>query len=222
MGTGFWQYRIRCLLGCNCGYFCLVSIAQCKPFGHDRELRGSAAAEPGTVAWVSAFGLAAQPTDMCCSDLAFVCYRLGHAGAAEGPTAIDLLRFPKRNERSSALGSIAMAPAVQIAVHEISDEGLVCLVPLVHSEHPEIREGVAALLAERYLQETEVATEFNTSESNVLETRPVRAWTQFQGSRSLLEKRLQGIEPQLRPFLLSTSKRQQAIARFRVWTNRWY
>ena len=115
-----------------------------------------------------------------------------------------------------------LAPAVQIAVHEISDEGLVCLVPLVHSEHPEIREGVAALLAERYLQETEVATEFNTSESNVLETRPVRAWTQFQGSRSLLEKRLQGIEPQLRPFLLSTSKRQQAIARFRVWTNRWY
>ena len=115
-----------------------------------------------------------------------------------------------------------LAPAVQIAVHTISDEGLLWLVPLVHSEHPEIREGVAALLAERCLQETDVAMESNASESNVLEIRPVRAWTQFQGSRSLLEKRLQGIDLQLRPFLLSTSKRQQAIARFRVWTKRWY
>ncbi len=115
-----------------------------------------------------------------------------------------------------------LAPAVQIAVHTISDEGLVCLIPLVHSEHPEIREGVVALLAERYLQKTDVAMEFNPSESNASGTRTARAWTQFQGSRSLLENRLQGIEEQLRPFLLSTSKRQQASERFRVWTNRWY
>ena len=141
-------------------------------------------------------------------------------GPQKGP--LRLISFAFQSALNGVQRWVRLAPAVQIAVHTISDEGLLCLVPLVHSEHPEIRTGVAALLAERYLQVTDVATEFNASEYNTLKTGPVRAWTQFQGARSLLEHRLQGIEPQLRPLLLSPSERQKAIARFRVWTNRWY
>jgi uncharacterized membrane protein len=118
---------------------------------------------------------------------------------------------------SSRIRTGHLAPAVQIAVHPISDEGLLCLLPLVDLENLTIREGVSAILAERYSQVLAPSSESGSSE-----TSPPRAWTQFQGSRSLLASRLLGIDSQLRPFLLSTNKRQQAINRFRVWTNRWY
>jgi len=110
-----------------------------------------------------------------------------------------------------------LAPAVQLAVQPISDEGLLCILPLIASDEAEIRDGVIALLAQRYAQTT-----INQHESPSLKTEPSIRWTQFQGSRYLLEQRFQEIVGQLQPFLDSTNQRQRATERFRVWTKRWY
>lgn len=117
----------------------------------------------------------------------------------------------------SSIRSGYLAPAVQIAVQTISDEGLLCLLPLVNSDEPEIREGVAAVLAERFSQLSE-----ESSESAGFAMPSARTWTQFQGSRSLLEHRLQEILPQLMPFVNSAKTRQEAMVRFRDWSKRWY
>jgi len=117
----------------------------------------------------------------------------------------------------SSIRSGYLAPAVQIAVQPISDEGLLCLLPLLNSDEPMIKEGVAALLAERFSQMSD-----ESSESTESATPRTISWTQFQGSRSLLVHRLKAILPQLMPFLNSTNTRQQATVRLRDWSKRWY
>ena len=117
----------------------------------------------------------------------------------------------------SSIRSGYLAPAVQIGVQTISDEGLLCLLPLLDSDEPVIKEGVAALLAERFSQLSD-----ESAESAKSATLPTISWTQFQGSRSLLVHRLEEILPQLLPFLNSTNMRQKAMERFRDWSKRWY
>ena len=114
------------------------------------------------------------------------------------------------NESSIRAGHLA--PAVQFSVQTISDEGLLCLIPLLTSDELEIREGVKALLAERYVKTVDSQSETETS------TR----WTQFQGSKSLLDHRLQDHYSELEPFVLSIDKRRNAIDRLRSWTMQWY
>ncbi len=104
-----------------------------------------------------------------------------------------------------------LAPAVQIAVHSISDEGLLCLLPLLDSENEEIRYGVTALLADRHASD--------------LSAHPIESnsdWTQFHGSTQLLQYQLEQFFPKLEPFVLSNDMRRRAIERFRSWTMRWY
>lgn len=108
-----------------------------------------------------------------------------------------------------------LAPVVQIAVHTISDEGLLCLLPLLKSDEVEIREGVAAILAERLSRSPESLVESRGSSDS-------RSWTQFQGSRDLLEARLKEVYLQLEPYVRSTNAMQKAMDRFRQWTRRWY
>ena len=117
----------------------------------------------------------------------------------------------------SRIRSGHLAPAVQLAVQTISDEGLLCILPLIESEETEIRDGVAALLAQRY-----ALIQTQPSESRSQNAEPSPRWTQFQGSRFLLEERLNGIAEHLQPFLESPEKRQAAISSLRDWTKRWY
>eukprot|EP00913_Durusdinium_trenchii_P028294 g26522.t1 len=70
------------------------------------------------------------------------------------------------------------APAVQISVHPIDSDGIVCLLPLLEAENETIREGVRALLAKRLAQAEQAARERETlgwsaiqlSDSRALET----------------------------------------------------
>lgn len=105
-----------------------------------------------------------------------------------------------------------LAPAVQIAVHPISDEGMLCLFPLLDSETVEIREGVSAILAERFVHSLALQAEVNSN----------RSWTQFCGSSRMLEYRFAQFMPQLEPFIISSEGRQKATDRFRNWSRRWY
>ncbi len=117
----------------------------------------------------------------------------------------------------SRIRSGHLAPAVQLAVQPISDEGLLCILPLIASEETEIRDGVTALLAQRY-----ALINIQSSEPTTQNAEPSIRWTQFQGSRFLLEERLNGLAEHLQPFLESPQKRQAAISSFRDWTKRWY
>ena len=105
-----------------------------------------------------------------------------------------------------------LAPSVQIAVHTISDEGLLCLLPLLKSDEVEIRNGVAALFAER----------ISRGPDSLLDSGRSIRWTQIQGARDLLAARLKEVHPQLKQYVLSTIERQAAMDRFRQWTRRWY
>jgi Domain of unknown function (DUF4173) len=117
----------------------------------------------------------------------------------------------------SRIRSGQLAPAVQLAVQTISDEGLLCIIPLVESEETEIRDGVSALLAQRYS-----LIQIQLSEPWSQHTERSIRWTQFQGSRFLLEQRLNSIVDHLQPFLESPQKRHAAITSFRDWTKPWY
>lgn len=117
----------------------------------------------------------------------------------------------------SRIRSGHLAPAVQLAVQTISDEGLLCILPLIASEEAELRDGVTALLAQRY-----TLLKIQPSEPRSQSVEPSIRWTQFQGSRFLLEERLNALVEHLQPFLDSPQKRQVAILSFRDWTKRWY
>ena len=117
----------------------------------------------------------------------------------------------------SRIRSGHLSPAVQLAVQSISDEGLICILPLIESEEEEIRDGVSALLAERIAQTT-----IHPHESQSSNAEPPIRWTQFQGSRFLLEHRLHKASVHLQPFLDSPDLRKTAIVRFQNWTKRWY
>lgn len=105
-----------------------------------------------------------------------------------------------------------LAPSVQLAVQAISDEGLLCLLPLLSAEETEIREGVKALLATRIV---------NGGNLRGLTESP-NGWTQIQGSRDLLEYHLKEYRDVLDPFVVSRDMRQQAMNRFKEWTSKWY
>ena len=88
----------------------------------------------------------------------------------------------------------------------MEDEGVIPLLRLVDCEDATIRDGVRALLAQRQLD---------------IEKSPVTHWTEFQGSRDWLAKRLAENESKWTAFL-DESARQDAIDTFREYAMTWY
>ncbi len=102
------------------------------------------------------------------------------------------------------------APAVQISVHPITNDGYLVLTPLLESENEIIREGVRAMLSEQ--MET---IEQTSSEQISL------GWTAYQMSDHQLLDRLQALEPQLNS-PDGGSWREDALERFHEYTYQWY
>ncbi|MDZ4850722.1 MAG: DUF4153 domain-containing protein [Pirellulaceae bacterium] len=114
-----------------------------------------------------------------------------------------------------------LSPAVQIAVQPVSDEGLICMIELIHSEDTILREGILVKLAERDLHLRRVAhpsRDSNDDEESTIGT----AWKDFQGSTHLLSKKLAAIDDELRPFRESPALRIRAWQAFRNWAMQWY
>ncbi|MDZ7617246.1 MAG: DUF4173 domain-containing protein, partial [Patescibacteria group bacterium] len=84
------------------------------------------------------------------------------------------------------------------------------LPPLVTCEDPIIREGIRAMLAERYLE----------AEGKTLR-RSRRGWTAHQVADEWLVSHLAALRPYWEPYT-DPEKRQEALARFRAYAYQWY
>ena len=97
-------------------------------------------------------------------------------------------------------------PSVMIAVKPKGDEGVLPMLSLVHCEDEIIRNGVLALLAQRQLE---------------IEDSPQEHWTEFQGCRALLKRRLAEQESEWSEFRDAVA-REHAIEAFRQYAMQWY
>lgn len=103
------------------------------------------------------------------------------------------------------------APAVQITEHPISSEGVLLLGPLLECDDAIVREGIRALLAQKY-QDAEVLYQRQQAEG----------WTSFQYADHLLLQQLRrASEDQLAPYR-DPVLRQQAYDTFRQYAYQWY
>lgn len=107
-----------------------------------------------------------------------------------------------------------LAPTIAIAVQSLSDEGYLCLLPLMRSSEPNLREGVAALLASRWLQ-IDRERKTNERESDVQNTFGSLRLRDFQGSTYVLMDRLDRMKVELQPFFESENRRQKALNELR-------
>jgi hypothetical protein len=98
-----------------------------------------------------------------------------------------------------------------IGVQELDLEGLLALPPLLDSKEPAIREGVAALLAERYRQLHREQTR-----------RQEAGWTAFQASDQFALDRFEAVRDKWQPYEADWAKRAAAIKRFYEFAYRWY
>jgi hypothetical protein len=103
------------------------------------------------------------------------------------------------------------APSVQISVHPIDSEGVAHLLPLTHCDDAVIREGVAAMLANRQ------------TKLRVLDlVRQAQGWTAFQGAdRNALEM-LDANDAAWSTYAKSPAQAGEALARFRNYAYQWY
>lgn len=102
------------------------------------------------------------------------------------------------------------APSVQISVHPISAEGVVLLEPLLQCDDAIIREGVAAMLAERD-DEAEALTAHRQSEG----------WTSFQLADLLVVNQLRRDRAAWAEYR-DPASRQSALERFHDYAYQWY
>jgi hypothetical protein len=122
-------------------------------------------------------------------------------------TPVDWL-VHRYNVRQILAGDLA--PAVQISVHPISNEGVLALTPLTQCEDRVIREGVCAMLAARALD----------AERHASKRRDL-GWTTFQGADRLMLSRLRESEPDWQPFA-DPVRRTETLQRFRDYAYQWY
>ncbi len=113
------------------------------------------------------------------------------------------------------IGQGRSEPAVQIAVHPISDEGYLPLFPLLNTDKPILRDGIRALLAARLV-------EFERSESKESSALGRSAFATFQASGAKLREELESRRETLEEFRASRSTREAAFEKFRVWAMQWY
>jgi hypothetical protein len=102
------------------------------------------------------------------------------------------------------------APSVQISVHPIDSQGILQLPPLLKCSDPIIREGVAALLAERL------------EKLKALDRRRQRqGWTAYQIADTLALRRLENHQATWKEFD-EAERRTTALARFHKYAYQWY
>ncbi len=102
------------------------------------------------------------------------------------------------------------APSVQCSVHPISSEGVVLLLPLMNSSDEKIREGIAAMLAER---------------EQLAEQRAIRqhrdGWTSYQLSDAWVLKELRASRNAWASYR-DPEKQRQALQAFHEYAYQWY
>ena len=103
-----------------------------------------------------------------------------------------------------------LAPSVQISVHPIDSEGILVLPPLLDCDDAVIREGICAMLAQRYL----LAQDRSQRRARV-------GWTAHQQADELLHSHLTALREYWEPYL-DHAKRSTALTRFRAYTYQWY
>lgn len=103
-----------------------------------------------------------------------------------------------------------LSASMQIGVHKLNLEGTMALPPLLQCQTPEIREGVAALIAKQYLQL-----------QNGNWSRQQAGWTAFQASDSAGLNEFEAVKDQWEPYL-DDEKREEAINRFHDFAYQWY
>jgi hypothetical protein len=103
-----------------------------------------------------------------------------------------------------------LAPSVQICMHPISSEGVLCLLPLTECKDEKIREGVLALLAGRHEEAEALARK-----------RERQGWTTYQ----LADRRvLEGLRAESGTWTKYTDRRKRdaALKDFRDYAYRWW
>jgi hypothetical protein len=103
-----------------------------------------------------------------------------------------------------------LAPAVQISVHPISAEGYLVLGPLADCDDRIIRDGMRAMLAQRFAQA-----------QRTLRERSELGWTSRQISEESLQSRLASQRNQWQD-MNDLAARRAALARFRHYAYQWY
>ena len=103
-----------------------------------------------------------------------------------------------------------LAPSVQISVHPINAEGVLRLVPLLESEDEIIREGVRAMLAQRYEESLALALR-----------REQQGWTAHQASDQVVLDGLKAVSDQLSVYE-DKEKRDAALTQFHEYVYQWY
>jgi hypothetical protein len=104
-----------------------------------------------------------------------------------------------------------LAPAVQIAWHDVDDWGLIALIPLTESENPEIREGVRAMLAARQA-ELELR----------MRDREKAGWTAHQVNDQRILAQLQNVSHRWRKYASDAQAQEAAYERFAQYVYQWY
>jgi hypothetical protein len=103
-----------------------------------------------------------------------------------------------------------LSASMQIGVQKLDLEGVLALPPLLESATPEIREGVAALIAERYQ-----LLQYD------LQRHQAFGWTAYQLSDRVALERFEAIRDKWRPYEDDT-KRATAIQRLYDFAYQWY
>ncbi|MBW3542505.1 MAG: DUF4173 domain-containing protein [Planctomycetes bacterium] len=102
------------------------------------------------------------------------------------------------------------APAVQISVQRIDEQGLLQLPRLLASEDATIREGVRALLAEQAERWRRGGPQASQQD-----------WSEFQWAEQRLRERLRGLRAELNAFA-SDAERADALREFHQYVYQWY
>jgi hypothetical protein len=103
-----------------------------------------------------------------------------------------------------------LSASMQIGVHKLDLEGILALPPLLDSSTPEIRDGVAALIADRYLQ-LQIDHQ----------RRQQAGWTAFQLSDQIALARFEAVRNKWKPYE-DVTDRLAAIQRFYAFAYKWY
>jgi hypothetical protein len=121
-------------------------------------------------------------------------------------TPVDWIAYTW-NQKSILQGDLK--PSVQITEHTLWSDGYTSIVPLVDCENEVIREGVRALLAQRYVAS--------------LTVEPIKGdWRNWRLSEDHMLSSFQKIEAKMQPYLLNPTERNNAIEKFRSFAYRWY
>lgn len=107
-------------------------------------------------------------------------------------------------------------PCVQISVHPTSDEGWLCLSPLIHCSDAMIRDGVCAMLSEKLDALDASANQYPDSASSSL-----TGWTRTQIARNRLHEQLKSLNTELHSHL-DRGQRDIAIQEFHKYAYQWY